>query len=180
MRSPAPWRPVGPTVYPRLDLTGVRLPSMVLTGTQGRADILRTARDLGYPARTVTPALTRFSRVYVIQIGGDPDAGTVTLATGDGQTVTVKLPVDFRYRVVPPTKVEKMLAAVEADYPPGSLTAALAEALSGVLHVCDRQRAAGHATVPLHVVSEALAPPLNALLDPWTDDTSTPAAQPTS
>lgn len=167
-------QPVGPTVYKRLDLTGVQLPAAVITGTEGRAAMLRTARDLGYPTRTVTPALTRFSRIYVIQLRGDLDTGQVALATRDHGAVVVKLPADVRHRLVSPTKVEAMLAAVLTDYPSTSVTAALTESLAAVLHVCDRQRALGHATVPLHVITEALAPPLNAFLQPWT--TEAPAA----
>ncbi len=172
MPTSPPRRSGGPNLYQRLDLTGVHLPPLVVVGVHGRADMLKTARDLGYPLRTVTPALTRFSRVYVIQLGGDSDAGTVTLATSDGREVTVKLPIDVRYRIVAPTRVEQMLTAVQADYPPGSLTAAVAEALSAVLHVCDRQHAIGQTTVAVRVVTEALAPPLNAFLKPWTDDES--------
>src|SRR5947199_6806387 len=98
----------GPRPHHRLDLTGVRLPPAVLVGTHGRAAMLDAARAAGYPLRTVTPALTRFSRVYVIQLGGDPDAGTVILGTADPREATVKLPVDVRYRILPPTRVEHM------------------------------------------------------------------------
>ena len=178
MPTSPPRRSGGPNPYQRLDLTGVNLPPLVAVGVYGRADMLQTARTLGYPQRTVTPALTRFSRVYVIQLGGDPDAGTVTLATSDRRDVTLKLPVDVRYRILPPTRVEQMLTAVQADYPPASLTAALAEALSAVLHVCDRQHAIGQTTVAVRVVTEALAPPLHTFLKPWTDDESDPAAAP--
>ncbi len=169
MPTSPPRRSGGPSPYQRLDLTGVNLPPLVAVGVHGREAMLQTARDLGYPLRTVTPALTRFSRVYIIQLGGDPDAGTVTLATSDRRDVTVKLPVEVRYRILPATRVEQMLVAVAADYPPGSLTAALAEALSAVLHVCDRQHAIGQTAVAVRVVTEAIAPPLNALLKPWTD-----------
>jgi hypothetical protein len=163
-------RATGPSPYHRLDLTGVALPSAVLVGAHGRAAMLDAARAAGYPLRTVTPALTRFSRIYVIALGGDPDTGTVILGTADRREIAVKLPVDVRYRILPPTRVEQMLAAVERDYPPGSLTAALAEALSAVLHVCDRQHAIGQSAIPVHTVTEALATPLNAFLKPWADD----------
>jgi hypothetical protein len=171
-------QPVGRTVYKRLDLTGVRLPASVITGNEGRAAMLRTARDLGYPTRTITPALTRFSRIYVIQLSGDLDTGQVALATGNHQAVVVKLPIDVRYRIVAPTKVEAMLAAVLADYPSTSVTAALAEALAGVLHVCERQRTLLYSTVGVQDITEALAPPLNAFLQPWTTDTSAAADDP--
>jgi len=72
--------------------------------------------------------------------------------------------------MLPPTRVEQMPAAVTADHPPGSVTAALAEAISGVLHVCDRQHALGQSAIPVPTVTEALAPPLNAFLTPWADD----------
>ncbi|GAA4469702.1 hypothetical protein [Phytohabitans houttuyneae] len=179
MRSlPRGWR--GPRPYPRLDLTGVRLPDLVLVGTEGRAAMLKTAREHGYRHRTVTPALTRFSRVYVIQLGGNPQAGTVVLATKDGREVVVKLPVDVRFRIVPVTRTETMLAAIAADYPSGTPTAALAEALSAVLHVCDRQYATGQSVIPVQVITEALATPLNALLRPWDDEADTAAAEPTA
>lgn len=120
-----PGQPVGPTVYDRLDLTGVRL-DKVLTGTRGRAAMLTTARERCHPGRTVTPALTRFSRIYVIQVGGDLDAGTVTLAAHDGGTVTVALPAEFAYRKAAPDRLAALLAAVQADFPPQSLSAGLA------------------------------------------------------
>ena len=175
---PRGWR--GPSPYPRLDLTGVSLPDFVLVGTEGRAAMLTTAREHGYPHRTVTPALTRFSRVYVIQLGGNPEAGTVVLGTRDRREMVVKLPIDVRFRIVPVTRVETMLAAIAAEYPSGTPTAALAEALSAVLHVCDRQHATGQTAIPVRVVTEALATPLNALLRPWADEPDTAAAEPSS
>jgi hypothetical protein len=173
---PRGWR--GPSPYPRLDLTGVRLPDLVLIGTEGRAAMLTTAREHGYPHRSVTPALTRFSRVYVIQLGGNPEAGTVVLGTRDRREVVVKLPIDVRFRIVPVTRVETMLAAIAAEYPSGTPTAALAEALSAVLHVCDREHATGRTAIPVRVVTEALATPLNALLRPWDDEADAAAAEP--
>jgi hypothetical protein len=175
---PRGWR--GPRPYPRLDLTGVRLPELVLIGTEGRAAMLKTAREHGYRHRTVTPALTRFSRVHVIQLGGNPEAGTVVLATRDRREVVVKLPIDVRFRIVPITRTETMLAAIAADYPSGTPTAALAEALSAVLHVCDRQYATGQTDISVRLVTEALATPLNALMRPWDDEPDTAAAEPTS
>jgi hypothetical protein len=181
MPSTTPRRPPGPRAYSRLDLTGVRIPELAVVGVHGRAAMLKTAREHGYPHRTVTPALTTFSRIYVIQLGGNPEAGTVVLGTRDGREVVVKLAIDVRYRIVPLSRVEKLLAAIEADYPPETPTAALAEALSAVLHACDRQHATGHADVPVRVVTEAIATPLNALLRPWEDDESDPSApSPTS
>lgn len=181
MPPTAPRRPAGSRPYPRLDLTGVRLPELVLVGTEGRAAMLTTAREHGYPHRTVTAALTRLGRIHVIQLGGNPEAGTVVLGTRDRREVVVKLPIDVRYRIVPLSRVETLLAAIEADYPNGSPTAALAEALSAVLHVSDRQHATGQESVPVRLITEALATPLNALLRPWEDDGPDPAAdQPTS
>jgi hypothetical protein len=168
---PRGWR--GPSPYPRLDLTGVNFPDLILVGTEGRAAMLKTAREHGYPHRTVTAALTRFSRVHVIQLGGNPEAGTVVLGTRDRRRVVVKLPIAVRFRIMPVTRVETMLAAIAAEYPPGTPTAALAEALSAVLHVCDRQYATGHSDAPVRLVTEAIATPLNALLRPWADEPDT-------
>ena len=66
--------------------------------------------------------------------------------------------------------IERMLTATQRDYPPASLTAALAEALSAVLHVCDRQHAIGQSAISVRTVTEALVTPLNAFLEPWADD----------
>jgi len=78
-----------------------------------------------------------------------------------------------RFRIMPVTRVETMLAAIAAEYSPGTPTAAIAEALSAVLHVCDRQHATGHSDVPVRTVTEAIATPLNALLRPWADEPDT-------
>lgn len=164
--------------FPRLDFTGVRIPDLALVGIHGRAEMLKTARAHGYPLRTVTAALTGFGRVYVIQLDGNPEAGRVGLATRDHREVVVKLSIDVRYRILPLSRVDKLLAAIEADYPTGSPTAALAEALSGVLHVCGRQQATTRAEVRVRAITEAIATPLNALLRPWEDDESDPAAAP--
>jgi hypothetical protein len=180
MPSTMPRRPAGPRSYPRLDLSGVRIPDLVLAGTEGRAAMLKAAREHGYPHRTVTPALTRFGRIYVIQLGGNPEAGTVVLGTRDRREVVVKLAIDVRYRIVPLSRVERLLAAIEADYPPGTPTAALAEALAGVLHVCDRQHATARTEVPVHTVTEAIATPLNALIRPWEDESDPAAGAPAS
>jgi hypothetical protein len=59
-----------------------------------------------------------------------------------------------------------LLAAVEADYPPHSLTAGLAECLAGVLDVCERARRRGR-TVPASAIEEALTVPLRPFLDAW-------------
>lgn len=124
--------------------------------------------------------MTKFSRVYVVQLGGNPEAGTVVLGTRDRREVVVRLPIDVRYRLVPQTRVDKLLAAIETDYPSTSPTATLAEALAAVLHVCDRQHATGQASVLVRVITEALATPLNALLRPWEDDESDPTAASTT
>ncbi len=161
-------RPVGGAAYPAPDFTGIRVHPEMLRGVRGRADIVATARALGFPARTVTPALTRFGRLHVVQLGADRDRGTVDLANTRGEPIRVKLPADFLHRVTPPTKTAVMLAAVEADYPPGSLTAALAESLAGLLHLCARAASHGGSTVTVRAVDEVIAPPLRAFLDPWT------------
>jgi hypothetical protein len=160
--------------YHALDFTGIRLHPEVLCGTRGRADIVATARGLGFPARTVTPALTRFGRIYVVQLGADRDAGTVHLANTQGGPIRVELPADFLHRITPPTKTAAMLAAVEADYPPGSLTAALAESLAGLLHLCTRAASHGDSTVTLRAIDEVIAPPLRAFGDPWTHHPTDP------
>jgi hypothetical protein len=78
MPTPAPRRCGGASRYRRLDPTGVNLPALVAVGVHGRAQMLATARNLGYRHRTVTPELTRFRRIYVIQLAGDLEASTVT------------------------------------------------------------------------------------------------------
>lgn len=79
----------------------------------------------------------------------------------------MRLPPDFRYRKAPPGQLADVLAAIKADYPDASLTAALAEALATVLDVAARARQ--HArTVPVEAIEVAITVPLRPFLDSWT------------
>ena len=159
-------RRTDPKAYDRLDLAGLSLHPAIITGNQGRAAMVRTVTELGYPQRAITPALTRWSRVYVIQLGGDRDAGTVDLLGARGP-ITVKLPDRGRHCVLPTTRVEALLAAVQTDYPPTSLTATLAESLAGVLDLCARHRQTGERAIPWRGLEATIAPPLRAFCEAW-------------
>jgi hypothetical protein len=173
---------VGPLPYEWLDLTGVRLDA-VLTGTRGVTDLRNTASRLGYPHRCVTSALTRFGRIHVIQLGGDPTTGTVTLSGTSGAPVTVTLPHRFWLLYAESDRVRRMLARIEADCPPGSLTAILATSLLRLYDECAKQRRHHRRTVSADVIENCLAGPLLAFghawgsLDPDTAPDATDAGQ---
>lgn len=167
-----PTRRVGPTVYPRLDLTGVPLHDVV-TGNCSREDFRPIVRSLGYPLRAVTPAITRFGRVYVIQLDGDRSACTVSLATRDGGTVTVALAADLLQR-----QITTVLEGVIAEYPQTSLTVAAAKALTAGLDLCGEHRLRGSRTVPRHDLEAAIAAPLLAFREAWHNDAHEPATRP--
>ena len=116
----------------RLDLTTIDLDG-ILTLTAGRKAAEQFVRDRPqYHVKWITPGTTRFSRVYVIQLGGDTRARTVTLATTDGNRRTVELSIAAAtYRSPAPLDdIATLLNRIAADYPAGSPTNALAEAPS--------------------------------------------------
>ncbi|MBT8225029.1 MAG: hypothetical protein HKP61_00455 [Dactylosporangium sp.] len=174
---PRGFYPPDKKVYDRLDLAGANLHVNVIRGTQGRAAMLRTVAEWGYPQRTVTPGLTRWGRIYVIQLGGDRDAGTVVLLGTHGP-LKIRLGDSARHRVFPSERTRRLLAALLAEYPATSPTAALAEALDGVLHLCDHQRGIGQ-TIQWHDIERVLAAPLRAHLEAW-DGTHPDLDDPTS
>ncbi|MBN1174848.1 MAG: hypothetical protein JXA67_22000, partial [Micromonosporaceae bacterium] len=128
---------------------------------------------LGYPLRAITPALTRFGRVYVIQVDANVHACTVELAARAGGTVTVPLPAERLQR-----QAATVLAGVTADWPPSSMTAILARTLASVVDLCDHHRLRGSRTVDRHDLQEALASPLAAFAAAWSGTPSDRSADP--
>src|SRR5512142_2086218 len=163
---PAGYYPPGPKAYERLNLARARLHVNVITGNQGRLAMQRLVAEWGYPQRTITRATTAFGSFYVIQLGGDRDAGTVTLLGTCGPMV-VRLGDTARHRILPPTRTEALLAAVAAEYPATSVTATLAEALTRVLDLCDYYRSTDAPDIPWRAIEAVLAAPLRAHIEAW-------------
>lgn len=153
--------------YDRLDLTGVQLPPGLLRSARGRADLLATARERGYPARLVTPVVTRWGRFYVVQLAADRDQATVTLALAAGGEAVVKLPPQIAYRTASPTRLYAMLAGLRDQYPPLTPTATVTQALIAVLDHCAAAAAAGRPSVGVQPLEEAITAELRPHLDLW-------------
>jgi hypothetical protein len=165
-----PTHRVGRALHPRLDLIGIPL-DQVVTGNHGRTAFRPPVESLGYPLRAITPALTRFGRVYVIQV--DANLHTVDLAARAGGTITVPLPAERLQR-----QAATVLAGVTADWPPSSMTATLARTLAAVVDLCDVHRLRGSRTIPRHDLQETLATPLASFAAAWSGTPSDQSADP--
>lgn len=117
----------------------------------------------------ITRCWTRWSQVWVVQCGGDWRNNRVVLAGRQPRTtVEITLPYLQRYEVrTPLSDTDRRLAALQADYPPGTPTRALADALTGVLTAWARHRRERHTWVPLAQIDRAIAEPLRPLLAAW-------------
>jgi hypothetical protein len=160
--------------YRILDLTHVDLDG-ILTVTTSRKDAEAVAKQHRLPRYTINRAYRRYGRVYVYQLDGDARTRTVTLATDDGGERTVELsiaPASYR-SPAPLDAIETTLERIAEDYPAGTPTNALAEALAAVLLVWAARRRDGYATIDLRAIDHAIAGPLQALTQAWTDDDPT-------
>lgn len=117
----------------------------------------------------ITRCWTRWSTVWVVQCGGDGRNNRVVLAARARQTtVEITLPYLHRYEVrTPVSDTARLLAALEADYPTGTPTRALADALSQVLTAWAHHKRERHTGVPLAQIDRAIAEPLRPLLAAW-------------
>lgn len=167
-----PTHRVGRALYPRLDLIGISL-NDVVTGNHGRTEFRATVQALGYPLRSITPALTRFGQVYVIQVDADFRTSTVDLAARTGGTITIDLPTERLQR-----QAATVLAGVNTDWPPSSMTATLAKALAAVVDLCGVHQLRGSRTVPRHTLQEVLAAPLASFAAAWSDNPADQSADP--
>ncbi|WNV83111.1 hypothetical protein [Umezawaea sp. Da 62-37] len=119
--------------------------------------------------KAITRCWTRWSQVWVVQCGGDTRNNRVILAGGQPHTIVeLTLPYLQRYQVrTPMTDTDRLLAALQADYPQGTPTRALADALTGVLTAWTHHRGQRHTGVPLAQIDRAIAEPLRPLLAAW-------------
>ncbi|EWM19659.1 hypothetical protein [Kutzneria sp. 744] len=61
----------------------------------------------------------------------------------------------------------RFLAALQADYPPGTPTRALADGIHGLLTAFAHHKRERHTGVPLAQIDRAIAEPLRPLLAAW-------------
>ncbi|QFZ20537.1 hypothetical protein [Saccharothrix syringae] len=117
----------------------------------------------------VTRCWTDWSQVWVVQCGGDTRNNRVVLAGRQPQTtVEITLPYLHHYQVrTPLSDTDRVLTALQAAYPPGTPTRALADALVGVLTAWAHHRREHHTGVPLAQIDRAIAEPLRPLLATW-------------
>lgn len=117
----------------------------------------------------ITRVWTRWSQIWVVQCGGDARNNRVVLAGRQrSTTVEITLPYLHRYEVrTPLSDTARLLAALEADYQPGTPTYALVDALTGVLTAWAHHKRERHTGVPLAQIDRAIAEPLRPLLAAW-------------
>ncbi|MFI6031574.1 hypothetical protein [Amycolatopsis magusensis] len=123
----------------------------------------------GLLMKGITRVWTDWSQVWVVQCGGDGRNNRVVLAGRErGTTVEVTLPYLHRYEVrTPLSDTARLLAALEADYHPGTPTRAVVDALTGVLTAWAHHRSLRNSGVPLAQIDRAIAEPLRPLLATW-------------
>lgn len=116
-----------------LDLTWSRIDN-ILGGS--RAEMLDAAKARGVAQRCVTPAFTRFGKFYVLQLSEGWDTRcAVRLACEDGGATDVPLEgATWYYRQALNTAyLDKIMDALDRDYPPASLTNYMVWALADVV-----------------------------------------------
>lgn len=117
----------------------------------------------------ITRCWTDWSQVWVVQCGGDTRTNRVVLAGKQPRTtLEITLPYLHYYQVRSPlSDTDRLLSALQTDYPPGTPTRALADALTNVLTAWAHHRRERHTGVPLAQIDRAIAEPLRPLLTAW-------------
>jgi hypothetical protein len=139
----------------------------VLVGTSGRQAFLEEVRRRDIHRRSITPVTTLFSRVYVCVLGGRRADNTVVLAPAKaGDPLVTRVLPRLVGGYAPRTRLHELgeeLTAIEQDYPVGTPTRTMADALYAVVKLwadCRRTHPAG---VPLQLLDQVLG----EALEPW-------------
>ncbi|WP_090772170.1 hypothetical protein [Nonomuraea maritima] len=163
MQQPA-WLPT----YARVPLDLVELDGdNIVHGT--KEQLMELCREHNIHRRAITPFSTRLGRGYVIQGTGSRRTNTVCLMTED---------VEWgHYRIRPPFSayepftqlgdLEKFLSALIDDYPEGSPTRALADALIDVGRLWMATKYQGHSHIDTRELDQVLAVRLNPHIHAW-------------
>jgi hypothetical protein len=163
MQQPA-WLPT----YSRIALDLVELDGdNILHGT--KRQLLALCREHNIHRRAITPFTTRLGRGYVIQGTGSRRNNTACLMTEDLTW--------GHYRIRPPfhayepfaqfRDLDKFLSALIDDYPAGSPTRALADALVDVGRLWLTAKHSGQSHIDARELDQALAVRLNPHIHAW-------------
>lgn len=159
-------------LFNRLDLRGADLSGAYIG--RSRAEALDEARARQLPQSAIIPVTMRFSRGYMLLVGGDaPGRNTAQVAHRNraGGTVVLELNgASTQYRIIAPLDdLALVLDRVADDYPPQSRMGLFTEALTTGIRAwvtgaaADRYRF-GHLSV--NRLQEAVLAPLQPLFDP--------------
>ncbi|GGO63005.1 hypothetical protein [Nonomuraea cavernae] len=140
-----------------------------------RYELLVECRERYIHRKSVTPFTGRLGGYgFVIQGGDFYDKNTVTLWTTRRTWQTFRLKAgSVRYRTLMDLPAYgELLQAVEADYPPGSLTYELTAALAQILQLWAGAKDDGLNHLDLRPVDEVVAARLNHFVKAWLDKES--------
>jgi hypothetical protein len=137
-----------------------------------RHELLVTCREHNIHRKSVTPYTSRFGYGYVIQGASSwTDKNTVTLWTRRGhfRRFTLKAGAAQYRTLMNLPDYGRLLASIERDYPPGSLTAELTATLAQILQLWAAAKDDGNNMLDLRVVDEIVAARLNHFVKAWLD-----------
>jgi len=134
-----------------------------------RYEMVALCRKYHIPQRAITPYISRWGSGFVIQGNRISDDNHVTLLTSDGTWVRLPLKAGAtQYRTLMRLdEYEQLMRDIEADYPPGSVTATLSATLKQLLEVWADAKASGCNHLDLRVLDEIVAARLNPLVRSW-------------
>ncbi|WP_424533712.1 hypothetical protein ACOZ38_25585 [Sphaerisporangium viridialbum] len=164
MTQHSAWLPT----FHRVDLDFVELEGdNIVHGT--RHQLLELCREHHIHRRAITPFETRLGRGHVIQGTGSRRTNTVCLLNEDLEW--------GHYRIRPPFlgyepfmqfwELEKFLSQLADDYPEGSPTRALTDALTEVGRLWMAAKRAGRSHIDTRDIDQALAVRLNPHVHAW-------------
>ncbi|MEQ4724720.1 hypothetical protein [Nonomuraea sp. B19D2] len=138
-----------------------------------RYDLAALCREHHIPRKYITPYVSRWNRGFVIQ-GTDyiTDRTSVILWTRQGRWQKFRLKAGAaEYRTLMDLRdYSQLLEAIEADYPPGSLTAELTATLTQILQLWVAAKEQGQNSLDLRPVDEIVAARLNPFVRAWLDN----------
>ena len=134
-----------------------------------RYEMAALCRKYHIPHRYITPYISRWGSGFVIQSNQNFDDNHVTLLTTDGMWMRLPLKAGAaQYKTLMRLdKYEQLMQAIDADYPPGSITATLSATLKQILEVWANAKANGCNHLDLRVLDEIVAARLNPFVRSW-------------
>jgi len=134
-----------------------------------RYEMAELCRKYHIPQRYITPYISRWGSGFVIQSNQNFDDNHVTLLTTDGTWMRLPLKAGAaQYKTLMRLDdYERLMQDIEADYPPGSITATLSATLKQILEIWANAKANGCNHLDLRVLDEIVAARLNPFVRSW-------------